>query len=124
VLRKGHATTLTDRLGGKDLDEVGTRLFLFAYVGADFVRRASLFASPLQRLDSGQNARAGKHSFGDGVAERKVRWGPNALHGREAGHQREPGVGRGVVGVVLGRAARASALAVLSKTPSDVDVGV
>src|SRR6516225_5183036 len=68
LLRKRHTTALADRLRGEDFDHVRSGLFLLAYEGADFIRRAGSLALSLKRFDSRQDARAGKHALRDRVA--------------------------------------------------------
>ena len=73
--------------GGVNLDQVCAGFFLLSHKGANFVRRRGFFSLLHQGLCSGQDARAGKCTLRDGIAQRNGGRRADILHRGEARHQ-------------------------------------
>ena len=122
-LRIGHRlrAALANALRGEDLDQVRARLFLFPHVLTQLIRRAGAL---VHRAERRQDARAGQHAARDRVAKLLVAGGADALHGREAVHQRHPRVLGGEERHLRGRLAAILRAPVLAEVIADVDVHV
>ena len=88
---------------------------------------ADLIGRPLRVRDlpeRRQDARARQHAAIDRIAQHLVRRRADALHGREAGHQRDVGILGAVERGLLGGLRPAVIAALVVEVPADVDVRV
>ena len=113
-----HHRGLAKAIVGEDFDQVGAGVLLLAHEGADFIRRPGLLASSHERLDGGQDARAGEHAPGDGIAQSNIGGRAYALHGGETRHQSHPCIRGCGIGGLLGVRTGACQFSILAEEPA------
>ena len=120
-LRQRRHAAVADAGRREDLDQVGAVGLLLADVFADLIGRPLRVRDLAERR---QDARPGQHAAIDRIAQRLVGQRADALHGREAGHQRDVGVLGAVERGLLGRLGPGVIAALVVEVPADVDVRV
>ena len=121
LLRQRRHAAVADARRREDLDQVGAFGLQLADLLADLIGRPLRIRDLAERR---QDARAGQHAAVDRIAQHLVRHRADALHGREAGHQRDVGVLGPIERGLLGGLRPAVIAALVVEMPADVDVRV